>query len=94
MYAKSVWKRNRSFFFTDPGAYITSAVQENKSKVHSRSGREGSEGQYATVSFISALGRYERVPILQETGWTQGCGKSNPPPGLNPRTVQPVASRY
>jgi hypothetical protein len=23
-----------------------------------------------------------------------GCGKSCPPPGFNPRTVQPVASRY
>jgi len=23
-----------------------------------------------------------------------GCGKSRPPPGFNPRTVQPVASRY
>lgn len=52
-----MWKRNNSVFFTDPGAYITSAVQENESKAHSRSGREGSEGEYATVSFISALGR-------------------------------------
>jgi len=23
-----------------------------------------------------------------------GCGKSSPPPGLDPRTFQPVASRY
>jgi hypothetical protein len=23
-----------------------------------------------------------------------GCGKSRPPPGFDPRTVQPVASRY
>jgi hypothetical protein len=23
-----------------------------------------------------------------------GCGKSRPPPGLDPQTVQPVASRY
>ena len=23
-----------------------------------------------------------------------GCGKSHPPPGFDPRTVQPVASRY
>jgi hypothetical protein len=22
------------------------------------------------------------------------CGKSRPPPGLDPRTVQPIASRY
>jgi hypothetical protein len=24
----------------------------------------------------------------------EGCGKSRPPPGFDPRTVQPVASRY
>jgi len=23
-----------------------------------------------------------------------GCGKSRPPPGFDPQTVQPVASRY
>ena len=23
-----------------------------------------------------------------------GCGKSHPPPGFDPRTVQPVASHY
>jgi len=23
-----------------------------------------------------------------------GCGKSRPPPGFDPRTVQPVASRF
>jgi len=23
-----------------------------------------------------------------------GCGKSRPPPGFDPRTVQPVVSRY
>ena len=27
-------------------------------------------------------------------GGMDGCGKSRPPPGLDPRTVQPVASRY
>ena len=26
-------------------------------------------------------------------GW-DGCGKSRPPPGLDPRIVKPVASRY
>jgi hypothetical protein len=24
----------------------------------------------------------------------EGCGKFRPPPGFDPRTVQPVASRY
>jgi len=27
-------------------------------------------------------------------GPTDGCGKSGPPPGFDPRIVQPVASRY
>jgi hypothetical protein len=27
-------------------------------------------------------------------GWSGGCGKSRRPPGFDPRTVQPVASRY
>jgi len=39
------------------------------------------------------------VPILQEAGWAPGpvwAGAKNlaPPPGFDPRTVQPVASRY
>jgi hypothetical protein len=39
------------------------------------------------------------VPIVREAGWTPGpvwMGAENlaPPPGFDPRTVQPVASRY
>ena len=39
------------------------------------------------------------VTIVQEAGWAQGLvwtgwGKSRPPPGFSPWTVQPVASRY
>ena len=40
------------------------------------------------------------VPIVQEAGWTPGpvwTGAENlapPPPGFDPRTVQPVVSRY
>jgi hypothetical protein len=38
------------------------------------------------------------VPILQEAGWAPGLvwtGAENlTPPGFNPQTVQPVASRY
>ena len=39
------------------------------------------------------------VPIVQETGWAPGpvwMGAENlaPPPRFDPRTVQPVASRY
>ena len=38
------------------------------------------------------------VPIVQEAEWAQGrpghVRKISPPPGFDPRTVQPVASRY
>ena len=39
------------------------------------------------------------VPMLQEAGWDRGQSrrvgkKSSPPPGLDPWTVQTVASRY
>jgi len=38
------------------------------------------------------------VPIVQEAGWAPGpvwTGAENiAPPGFNPRTVQPVASRH
>ena len=47
------------------------------------------------------LYRWERdaVPTAQEAGWGPrtdlvGCGKSRPPTGIDPRTVQHVASRY
>jgi len=43
--------------------------------------------------------RKDPVPIVQEDGWAPGpvwtgAKKSRPPPGFDPRTVQPVASRY
>ena len=39
------------------------------------------------------------VPIVQEAWWAvraglDGCRKSRPPPEFDPRTLQPVASRY
>jgi hypothetical protein len=37
------------------------------------------------------------IPIVQEAGWEDRCGQAweiSPPPGFDPRTVQPVASRY
>ena len=42
----------------------------------------------------------ERPGTHCTVGWVgpraglEGCGKSRPPPGFDPRTVQPVASRY
>ena len=39
-----------------------------------------------------------RYPLYRRLGGPQGCldecGKSFPPPGFDPRTVQPVMSRY
>ena len=41
---------------------------------------------------------YTRYPLYRKLGGPQsgpdGCGKSLPPIGFGPRTVQPVASRY
>jgi hypothetical protein len=38
------------------------------------------------------------VPIVHEAGWTQGqvcmAAENLAPPGFDPRTVHPVASRY
>ena len=32
--------------------------------------------------------------VVNVTTGLDGCGKSRPPPGFDPRTVQPLASRY
>ena len=46
------------------------------------------------------LYRRERPSTHRTGGWVgpraglDGCGKSRPPPGFDPRTIQPVASRY
>ena len=34
------------------------------------------------------------VPIVQEAEWAPGTENITPPPGFDPRTVQPVAGRY
>lgn len=52
-----MWKKDISVLINEAGANIAAAIKQNKSKVHSRSGRDGSEGEYSTLSFISALGR-------------------------------------
>jgi len=42
--------------------------------------------------------RKDPVSIVEEVGWAPGtvwmARKISPPPGFDPRTVQPVASRY
>jgi len=50
-------------------------------------------------SYIHITALYYPIPIVQEAGWAPGpvwIGAENlvPLPGFNPRTVQPVASRY
>ena len=39
-----------------------------------------------------------RYPMYRRLGWSQGRSgqvrKTSPPPGFDPQTVQPVASRY
>jgi len=46
----------------------------------------------------TALTREWPVPFVQEAGWTPGpiwrVRKISPPPIFDPRTVQPLASRY
>ena len=48
----------------------------------------------------AALPPGKRLDIHCTGGWVgpraglDVCGKSRPPPGFDPRTVQPVASRY
>ena len=59
---------------------------------------EGGEGLASRSGGSLPTGK-ESVPIAQEAGWGPGpvwTGAENlaPPPGFDPRTVQPVASRY
>jgi hypothetical protein len=50
---------------------------------------------YAAAAFTSGK---DPVPIVQEAGWARGpvwtSAENLAPPGFDPRTVQPVASRY
>jgi hypothetical protein len=54
-------------------------------------------GVSVTPRPLFILGK-DPVPIVQEAGWPQGRSRQvrmiSPPPGFDPRTVQPVASRY
>jgi len=74
-----------------------------KREIHSRTGREVPEWMEkysSTLSLTPATffpGK-RPVPIVQETGSSPGpfwMGAGNfAPPGFDPQTVQPVASRY
>ena len=82
---------------------------KGKGKIRPRTGHEGSKGAYrysSTVFLTSTLdgggwSTPEKRPGTHRTGgWAgprtdlDGCGKSRPPQGFDPRTVHPVASRY
>ena len=59
---------------------------------------EGGEGVSVTPRPIFTPGK-DPVPIVEDAGWVPGpvwTGAENiaPTPGFDPRTVQPVASRY
>ena len=59
---------------------------------------EGGEGSGVTPRPQITPGR-DPVPVVQEAGWALGpvwIGAENlaPPPGFDPRTIQPVGSRY
>ena len=58
---------------------------------------EGGEGSASRPGRTLIPGK-NLVPNVQEAGWAPGpvwTGAENlPPPGIDPQTVQPVASRY
>jgi hypothetical protein len=53
------------------------------------------DGHHAPAAFTSGK---DPVPIVQEAGWAPGpvwiSAENLAPPGFDPRTFQPVASRY
>ena len=53
----------------------------------------GVDGQRHTPASLSP-GKTRDLPWVGPRAGLDGCGKSRPPPGFDPRTVQPVASRY
>ena len=58
------------------------------------------EGWMVNATPLAALPPEKRSGTHCTGGWVghwaglDGYGKSRPPPGFDPRTVQPVASRY
>jgi hypothetical protein len=58
---------------------------------------EGGEGSASRAGPLFST-RKDPVAIVQEAGWAPGSvwtvAENLAPPGFDPRTVQPVASRY
>ena len=87
---------------------VISNTTRFKVNFHPRKGHEGSEGEQmynSTLPSASALDGGDNPLYPRERrgtycigGWVghraglEGCRKSRPPPGFDPRTVQPVAS--
>ena len=85
-------------------------LSTGKSKVHLRTGHDGTEGYASIVSLTSALvgvGGQRDAPaafprerpgahmrLAGSHGRSGRVRKISPTPGFDPRTVQPVASRY
>ena len=91
-----------SFSVNDP---LVQSSTERKGKLHPRTGNEGPEGEQrysSTLSLTSAPdegGWTTPCPSRFISGkgpraGLDGCEKSRPPPGFDPRTVQHVASLY
>ena len=55
-------------------------------------------GGWPTLRPVALPQRMTRCPLYRRLGWPQGRSgrerKNSPPPGFDPRTAQPVASRY
>ena len=76
-----------------------SLVNYGKGKVHSRTGHKGPEGvsgqRHAPAALPPGMTRY---PLYRRLVRPQGrygkVRKISPPLGFDPRTMQPVASRY
>ena len=68
-------------------------LQRYNSTLSLTSALDGVGGQrHAPAALLPKETRYP--PYVGPRAGLEGCGKSRPPPGFEPRTVQPVASRY
>jgi hypothetical protein len=78
----------------------TECYASDKDKVHPRTGHEGPDGGEWSTPRPGHLttGKETRYPLYRRLGGRQGQSgrmqKISSPPGSNPRTVQPVVSRY
>jgi hypothetical protein len=73
---------------------------KGKGKVHTITGHEGLDGMGGQRHVPAALPPGKKPGTHYIGGWVgpraglYGSGKISPPPGFDPRTIQPVKSRY